>query len=168
MTAWRRPCAFLMSRGSSAKRARRDTDFDCCHLLWMHHVPVVGYGWIQSALLQTVCDALSRNIIAMNRDSLRQVHQFFVTCDLDSAMRGTSRVAHRRPLAWHATTATLCVHVCVGACVPECILSRVECVCVHGVFVGASLARAHEARSLDLSTAGAQPRPPRPLDSCRI
>ena len=42
----------------------------------------------QSALLNTVCDALSRNIIAMNRDSLRQVHQFFVTCDLDREMRG--------------------------------------------------------------------------------
>jgi hypothetical protein len=33
------------------------------------------------ALLLTICDTLARNLIAMDRDSLRQVHQFFTACD---------------------------------------------------------------------------------------
>ena len=83
---------------------------------------------VQSGLLQTVCEALSRNIIAMNRDSLRQVHQFFVTCDLDPDTRGPLLPPLRPSLP--RPCAALLLHLCARALGYE-RASAATCRCVE-------------------------------------
>ena len=77
------PLVAFFSRAASLMSADRWSPEESSNLAWSCAV----LRLTDKALLLTVCDALGRNIIAMNRDSLRQVHQFFTTCDLDPDLR---------------------------------------------------------------------------------